>query len=64
MTTDMIRRRLDDPGDAQRVLPPGLGGGEVEALSEMYGVPVERGPRDIAGRSGRGAQPTRCDHPR
>ena len=47
MTADMIRRRLDGPGDAQRILVPGLCGGEVEALSEAYGVPVERGPKDL-----------------
>ena len=47
MTANMIRRRLDGPGDAQRILVPGLCGGEVEALSEAYGVPVERGPKDL-----------------
>ena len=47
MTADMIRRRLDGPGDAQRILVPGLCGGEVEALSQAYGVPVERGPKDL-----------------
>ena len=47
MTADMIRRRLDGPGDAQRILVPGLCGGEVETLSEAYGVPVERGPKDL-----------------
>ena len=47
MTADMIRRRLAEPGDAQRILVPGLCGGEVEALSRVYGVPVERGPKDL-----------------
>ena len=47
MTADMIRRRLADPGDAQRILVPGLCGGDVEALSQAYGVPVERGPKDL-----------------
>ena len=47
MTADMIRRRLNGPGDAQRILVPGLCGGEVEALSEAYGIPVERGPKDL-----------------
>ena len=47
MTADMIRRRLDGPGDAQRILVPGLCGGEVETLAEAYGVPVERGPKDL-----------------
>ena len=47
MTADMIRRRLADPGDAQRIIVPGLCGGDVEALSQAYGVPVERGPKDL-----------------
>ena len=47
MTADMIRRRLADPGDVQRILVPGLCGGEVEALSKVYGVPVDRGPKDL-----------------
>ena len=47
MTADMIGRRLADAGDAQRILVPGLCGGDVEALSQVYGVPVERGPKDL-----------------
>ena len=47
MTADMIRRRLPVPDDAQRIIVPGLCGGDVEALSQVYGMPVERGPRDL-----------------
>ena len=47
MTTDMIRRRLPAPEDVQRIIVPGLCGGEVEALSQVYGMPVERGPKDL-----------------
>ena len=47
MTADMIRRRLPSVNDAQRIVVPGLCGGDVEALSRVYGVPVERGPRDL-----------------
>ena len=47
MTADMIRRRLKDPGDAGRIIVPGLCGGDVEALSETFGIPVERGPKDL-----------------
>ena len=47
MTADMIRRRLPPPDDVQRIVVPGLCGGEVEALSRVYGVPVERGPKDL-----------------
>ena len=47
MTADMIRRRLEPPADVQRIIVPGLCGGEVEALSRTYGIPVERGPKDL-----------------
>ena len=47
MTADMIRRRLPAPDDVQRIIVPGLCGGEVEALSQVYGMPVERGPKDL-----------------
>ena len=47
MTADMIRRRLPPQEDVQRIVVPGLCGGDVEALSQTYGVPVERGPKDL-----------------
>ena len=47
MTADMIRRRLPAPEDVQRIIVPGLCGGDVDALSHTYGIPVERGPRDL-----------------
>ena len=47
MTADMIRRRLPAQEDVQRIIVPGLCGGDVEALSQAYGVPVERGPKDL-----------------
>ena len=47
MTADMIRRRLPPPQDVQRIVVPGLCGGDVEALSQVYGIPVERGPKDL-----------------
>ena len=47
MTADMIRRRLPVPEDAQRIVVPGLCGGDVEALSQVYGMPVDRGPKDL-----------------
>ena len=47
MTADMIRRRLPVPEDAQRIIVPGLCGGDVEALSQVYGMPVDRGPKDL-----------------
>ena len=47
MTADMIRRRLRVPEDVHRIIVPGLCGGDVEALSQVCGVPVERGPKDL-----------------
>ena len=47
MTADMIRRRLPAPVDANRIVVPGLCGGDVEALSQTYGIPVELGPKDL-----------------
>ena len=47
MTADMIRRRLPTPEDVQRIIVPGLCGGDVEALSQVYGMPVECGPKDL-----------------
>ena len=47
MTADMIRRRLTLPDDVDRIVVPGLCGGDVEALSQVYAVAVERGPKDL-----------------
>ena len=47
MTADMIRRRLEVAEDVHRIIVPGLCGGDVEALSQTYGMPVERGPKDL-----------------
>ncbi|MBP6336489.1 MAG: hypothetical protein KA375_02750 [Vitreoscilla sp.] len=47
MTADMIRRRLPTPVAAQRIVVPGRCRGEVEALAEHYGVPVQRGPEEL-----------------
>jgi dihydropteroate synthase-like protein len=47
MTADMIRRRLPSPVAARRVIVPGRCRGDLQALSEHYGVPVERGPEEV-----------------
>ncbi len=47
MTTDMIQRRLDDPRGADKIVVPGLCAGDVEKLSEVLGIPVVRGPKDL-----------------
>jgi dihydropteroate synthase-like protein len=47
MTADLIRRRLADLHGATRVLVPGRCRGNLDALSQHYGVPVERGPDEL-----------------
>jgi dihydropteroate synthase-like protein len=47
MTTEMIKRRLSDTGDADRILVPGRCRGDLEALGRHFGIPVERGPEEL-----------------
>ncbi|WP_316369520.1 DUF6513 domain-containing protein [Candidatus Thiodiazotropha sp. CDECU1] len=47
MTADMIKRRLDDTGDAQRILVPGRCRGDLDELTRHFGIPVERGPEEL-----------------
>lgn len=47
MTADMIRRRLTDAQGADRILLPGRCRGDLAALSEHFGIPVERGPDEL-----------------
>jgi dihydropteroate synthase-like protein len=47
MTTPWIARFLEVPADTDLVLLPGLVEGETEVLSQRYGVPVEKGPKDL-----------------
>ena len=59
MTADLIRRRVPapvlsagerdgaPPRPADRILVPGRCRGDVDALSQHYGVPVERGPEEL-----------------
>lgn len=47
MTADLIRRRLDAPVEADRVVVPGRCRGDLEALSDHFGTPVLRGPDDL-----------------
>lgn len=47
MTADMIRRRLESVGDADRVIVPGRCRGDIDALSSHFGVPFERGPDEL-----------------
>lgn len=47
MTTDMIARRLTDTDGATRIIIPGRCRGDIDALSQYLGVPVERGPEEV-----------------
>ncbi|MEI6707849.1 MAG: DUF6513 domain-containing protein [Methylococcales bacterium] len=47
MTTEMIARRLTDTFCADRIIIPGRCRGDLVALSEILGVPVERGPEEV-----------------
>ena len=47
MTAELIERRVPAPGAANRIMVPGRCRGDLERLSQRYGVPVERGPEDL-----------------
>lgn len=67
MTSDLIRRRVQDIGAASRILVPGRCRGDLDSLTSHYGVPVERGPEELKdipqyfGRAGRIADLSRYD---
>ncbi len=47
MTADMIRRRVEAPVQASRIVVPGRCRGDLEALSAHFGLPVVRGPEEL-----------------
>jgi dihydropteroate synthase-like protein len=47
MTADMIRRRVEPPVKADRIIVPGRCRGDLEALAAHYGIPVQRGPEEL-----------------
>jgi dihydropteroate synthase-like protein len=47
MTTDWIAGRLEVPEAVTRIMIPGMCEGEVDVLSERFGVPAEKGPPDL-----------------
>lgn len=47
MTAEMIRRRVALPVQADRIVVPGRCRGDVEALSQHFGLPVQRGPEEL-----------------
>jgi dihydropteroate synthase-like protein len=48
MTQDIILRRLPKPLEADRVILPGRCRADLDALTQAFGVPFERGPEEIA----------------
>ena len=47
MTTDMIRRRLKETFNADKILLPGRCRGDIESLSADLDLPIERGPEEL-----------------
>ena len=47
MTTDLIRRRVPSPLQAQRMIVPGRCRGDIDALTAHYALPVQRGPEEM-----------------
>lgn len=47
MTADMIRRRVSLPLAATRMIVPGKCRGDLDLLSQHFGVAVERGPEEV-----------------
>ncbi len=47
MTESIVRNRLKEPINADRVIVPGRSRMDLDSLAEHYGVPFERGPDEI-----------------
>ncbi len=47
MTADMIHRRLQETFGADRIIVPGRCRGDLDALTQHFGIPVERGPEEV-----------------
>jgi dihydropteroate synthase-like protein len=47
MTADMVRRRVEPPVKADRIIVPGRCRGDLDALSTHFGIPVQRGPEEL-----------------
>ncbi len=47
MTADMIQRRLKEHFGANRVIVPGRCRGDLDKLSSNFGLPFERGPKEL-----------------
>ncbi len=47
MTAEMVRRRVARPVQADRIILPGRCRGDLEALTQHFGIPVARGPEEL-----------------
>lgn len=47
MTAEMIRRRVERPVLADRIIVPGRCRGDLDALAAHFGMPVQRGPEEL-----------------
>lgn len=47
MTADMVKRRVQAPVRADRIIVPGRCRGDLDALTAHYGMPVQRGPEEL-----------------
>lgn len=47
LTGEMIKRQLPDTGRASRVVIPGRCCGDLDSLTQHFGVPFQRGPEEL-----------------
>ncbi len=47
MTTAWIAKFLEVPADVTRIMIPGMCEGDPQVLTERFGVPAEKGPKDL-----------------
>src|SRR5262249_3586407 len=47
MTPDWIAKRVEVPDGVTRIMIPGLCQGDVEVLTERFGIEAEKGPADL-----------------
>jgi dihydropteroate synthase len=47
MTTRWIAKRLEPPSGVDRIVIPGLCEGDVDAIADATGLPVQKGPADV-----------------
>lgn len=65
MTTDMIKRKLKETFDAERIILPGRFRGSLQELGQHFGIPFERGPeeyKDLPSHFGQQVKAWSMDH--